>query len=60
MKAAKREIGVWRQEAGGKRKEEEEKRKKAGARRKEEEEKRNKAGARRSVFTNLRCSLIPV
>ena len=60
MKAAKREIGVWSLEAGGKRKEEEEKSQEAGARRKEEEEKRKKAGARRSVFTNLRCSLIPV
>ncbi|MEG4580379.1 hypothetical protein QUA71_12300 [Microcoleus sp. MON1_C5] len=46
MKAAKLEIGVWRQEAG--------------ARRKEEEEKRKKEGARKSVFTNMRCSLIPV
>jgi len=60
MKAANLEMGAWRQETGGKRKEEEDKSQEAGARRKEEEKRRKKAGARISVFTNLRCSLILV
>ncbi|MEG5098020.1 hypothetical protein, partial [Microcoleus sp. B13-B4] len=46
------EIGVLRQEAGGRRQKER-------GRRKEPEEGRSqkKEGARRSIFTNMRCSL---
>ncbi|MEG5052754.1 MULTISPECIES: hypothetical protein [unclassified Microcoleus] len=50
------EIGVLRQEAGGRRKEAEGKRQKERGRRKEAEGKRQKEGARRSIFTNMRCS----
>ncbi|MEG5049479.1 MULTISPECIES: hypothetical protein [unclassified Microcoleus] len=45
------EIGVLRQEAGGRRQKER-------GRRKEAEGKRQKEGARRSIFTNMRCSQI--
>ncbi|MEG4169415.1 MULTISPECIES: hypothetical protein [unclassified Microcoleus] len=44
------EIGVLRQEAGGRRKKE------RGRRKEEEGRSQKKEAARRSIFTNMRCS----